>query len=123
MVNLKVRFRKKIIDIDVKHTGFIRRGTGLTFRTRNTSNLLFEFGKEVSWQGNLTSYFVFFPFLTLWLDKKNNVIDYRVIKPFIMTIRQKKKFFRIVEMPINKKNEALLVRFIGKDELRRQFAK
>jgi uncharacterized membrane protein (UPF0127 family) len=112
-MKVSVNFKGKKIDLEVKNTGFIRKGIGLTFRTRNTSNLLFEFDKDVTWQGTLTSLFVFFPFLAIWLDKKNKVVDFQVIKPFIPSINQKNKFRKIIELPINQKNKDKIVRFIG----------
>lgn len=109
-------FRKKKICVDLKKTNFVTKGLGLTFRTKNTKNLLFEFRKLVTWEGNLTSVFVFFPFLTLWLDEKNRVIDFRIVKPFILTINQKNKFKRIIEMPLNDKNRKIIEKIIGKSE-------
>lgn len=114
-------YKGKKISIPAKKTNFITKGTGLTFKTRNTPNLLFEFGKDVTWQGNLTSLFVFFPFLALWLDSKNRVIDHKVINPFLLTIKQKKRFRRILELPINEGNKGLIVRFIGKKNYEMHF--
>lgn len=115
-MKISVNFNANKLLIDVKNTGFIRRGLGLTFRTRDTKNLLFEFSRGVTWQGNLTSIFVFFPFLALWLDDKNKVIDFRVVRPFEFCIKQKKKFRKIVEIPLNNRNKRLIVRFIGKNK-------
>ncbi|MEK6894139.1 MAG: hypothetical protein AABX10_01620 [Nanoarchaeota archaeon] len=116
-----ISFRGRKILVDLKKTGFFRKGLGLTFRTRNTDNLLFEFNKEVSWQGTLTSIFVFFPFLTLWLDNKNKVIDYKVVRPFVFSISQKKRFYRIVEIPINKANFSLISKFVNTAELKKYY--
>jgi len=120
-MELKVLFNKKIVIVPVKKTGFFRKGTGLTFRTRNTDNLLFDFSKPVTWQGDLTSVFVFFSFLTLWLDDKNKVIDFKIIRPFKLKIRQKNKFYRIIELPFNLSNRKLIEKFIGKSEFKRNF--
>ena len=114
-----IHFKKKNILIKVKRTNFISKCFGLTFKTRNTSNLLFEFNKPVTWRGNLTSWFVFFPFLTLWLDDKNNVIDTRVVEPFIFSISQKKEFYKIIELPFNLSNRKLIESFKGKKEFLR----
>jgi|SRR3989344_6587504 len=112
-MKLFVSFKGKRFPVDVCKAGFFRKGLGLIFRTRDTENLLFDFYKDVTWQGNLTSWFVFFPFLTLWLDDNNKIIDFKVVRPFIFSISQKKKFRRIVEIPFNDKNRDLIVRFIG----------
>ena len=120
-MNIYIYFKGKKISTSVKQTNFFIRGLGLTFRTRDTKNLLFEFNREVTWQGNLTSLFVFFPFLTIWLDQKNKVLDYRVINPFVLCIKQNKKFRSIIEIPINNKNKSTIVRFIVNKNYKRYF--
>ena len=113
-MRISVFFKKRKISIDVRKTGFISRGLGLTFRTRNTKNLLFDFSRPVTWQGTLTSWFVFFPFLTLWLDRDNRVIDFHIVKPFVFSISQNKSFYKIVEIPFNLSNRTVIGKFIGK---------
>ncbi len=116
-----IAYKGKKITVHAKKTGFFRKGLGLTFRTRNTQNLIFDFNKYVTWQGNLTSIFVFFPFLTLWLDSKNKVIDYKIVKPFVFSIAQKKKFYRIVEIPLNRANFGLVSKFVNAKELKKYY--
>jgi len=120
-MKISVFFRGRKILIDVHETGFISRGFGLTFRTRETKNLLFDFKKYVTWQGTLTSVFVFFPFLTLWLDSRNKVIDFAVVKPFVFSISQNKPFSRIVEIPLNLSNMPVIGKFIDKKEFFKHF--
>lgn len=116
-----VSHKGKRISIDVLKTGFIRKGLGLTFRTKNTKNLLFDFNRPVTWQGNLTSFFVFFPFLTLWLDNKNKVLDFKVVRPFVFSINQKKKFYKIIEVPLNRANFTLVKKFFSPKDLKRYY--
>jgi len=116
-----VYFKGRKILVEVNNTGFISRGLGLTFRTRETENLLFDFKKGVTWQGTLTSWFVFFPFLTLWLDKDNKIIDFRVVKPFVFSISQNKPFWKIVEIPFNLSNMRVIEKFIGKERFNRYY--
>jgi uncharacterized membrane protein (UPF0127 family) len=85
---------------------------GLMFRGSRTDNLLFEFSKKGF--RAITSFFVFFPFLAVWLDDKNNVVDWRVVKPFRFSINSKKKFRKLVEIPINDKNSKIIQFFVGK---------
>lgn len=112
-MKVDVFHKGKKISIDVKKTNLISKGLGLTFKNRNTDNLIFDFSKNVTWQGTLTSMFVFFPFLTLWVDSKNKVIDFKIVKPFRFSIKQNKQFRKIIEIPINEKNKDLIVRFIS----------
>lgn len=104
-------FRGKRFSVRVVDAGFIRKGFGLMFRSSNTENLLFRFTRR----GNrsLTALFVFFPFLVLWIYKKK-VVDWKIVKPFTLSINTKKKFDFIVELPINQKNHKILRFFDGK---------
>lgn len=120
-MKVSVFLKGKSISIPVKRAGFFRRGLGLTFRTRNTSSLLFDFEKYVTWQGTLTSFFVFFPFLAIWLDDKNRVIDSKIVKPFIFSIRSKRKFYKIVEIPINLDNMYILKKFVSYSKLKKYY--
>ena len=105
----------RTISIDAKQTGFFRRGFGLIFRGRNTENLVFDFKKEVYRRGALTSFFVFFNFLAIWLDNKNEVVEWRICKPFEPRIMPKNNFQKIVEIPFNRKNEEIIRFFVGKN--------
>ena len=72
------------------------------FRRREKAKaLLFEFDESTNL--NLTSFFVFFPFIVIWLDDKNEIIEIRKIQPFQFIIFPKKPFKRIIEIPINQK--------------------
>lgn len=82
---------------------------GLMFRTRNTIPCLFEFD-ELS-EFDITSLFVFFPFVAVWLNSKNEVIDTRLVKPFTIKISCKDPFAKLLEIPVNDKNKSL-VRFL-----------
>lgn len=90
--------------------------TGLILRTKNTKNLLFEnvLGKNFA----LTSYFVFFPFLVLWLDKGKRVIDFKIVRPFELKINSNKKTDSIVEIPINNRNKKIIRFFVGKEKFK-----
>jgi len=79
---------------------------GLMFKTRNTENLLFEFNKDVDI--GIHSFFVFFPFLVVWLDERNRVLDFQIVKQFCFYIRPRFKFRKFVEIPINERNRELV---------------
>ena len=102
----------KKIRISVKKTNLLTRFTGLMFKPRRTSNLLFYFDKERRW--SIHSFFVFFDFLALWLDKSNNVIEWRIVSPFRFFVVPAKPFRKLVEIPINRRNKDLIDFFVGK---------
>ena len=104
--------RQKGIDISVKKVGFFGKLFGLMFRTQETGNLLFTFRKNSS--TSLHSFFVFFNFLVLWLDDKNNVVDMRMVSPFTFSVSTAKNFSKIVEIPSNFKNKEIIRFFDGK---------
>jgi len=102
--------KSKKIKADVKKAGFFGKGTGLMFRTKKTENLLFDFSKNC--RIAIHSYFVFFPFLIVWLDYKNRAVDWRVVYPFTLSVYPKKEFRKFLEIPINDKNKGILSNFI-----------
>ena len=88
--------------MEVVKTGFFRRGLGLMFRISRTDNLLFDISSK-SASKLLTAWFVFFPFLVLWING-NKVVDFRFVRPFEAFIDTTKGFSSIIELPLNKKN-------------------
>ncbi len=103
---INIKFSGKTIKIKVRRMNFFGRFLGLMFRTRNTDNLLFDFGREINI--SIHSLFVFFPFLAIWLDSKNNVIDAKVVKPFCLSIKPDRSFRRIIEIPFRENNLKLI---------------
>ena len=110
-----VKYRNGKIDILSKKVSEIGKITGLMFRSRSTKNLFFDFKK--SSRIKLYSIFVFFPFLVLWLNKKNNVVDFRIVNPFSLSVYTKKRFFSLIEIPLNEKNEKIVKFFVGKRKI------
>jgi|SRR3989344_3697994 len=110
-VNFSFNHKGRKFSLEVEECKRAKWGLGLMFKTRKAKPLLFNFGREINW--TLTSLFVFFPFLALWLDDKNNVIDLRVVKPFIPAIISKKPFSKLLEIPINDENKELIGVIVG----------
>lgn len=109
---MKAYLGKKKINLDVRRVKLPWISTGLMFRTNMTRNLLFEFSSPLRMP--ITSLFVFFSFLVVWLDERNRVVDYKVVKPFSFSVNSRKKFIKFVEIPINRKNSGILRFFVGK---------
>ncbi|MEK6856288.1 MAG: hypothetical protein AABX66_03985 [Nanoarchaeota archaeon] len=103
---MKISFKKKVFDISISETGIFGKIIGLMFRNSNTNNLLFSFSKDVS--VSLHSWFVFFDFYVVWLNKENKIIEFRKIRPFTTMIYCTKKFRKIIEIPVNEKNRNLI---------------
>lgn len=101
-----IKLRNKKIRINLKKPKFFGRIFGLMFRTRNTDNLLFAFNKDI--KISFHSWFVFFNFIVLYLDSNDRIIEFKLVKPFTFSIECKKKFRKVVEIPVNEKNKHLL---------------
>ena len=112
MINIKNK--GKFIELNVKKTGKFERGIGLMFKSRMSENLVFDFNRNVGI--SIHSYFVFFPFLAIWLDEKNNLIESKIVRPFRFRVRPVKNFRRLVEVPINQENTKILDFFVGNRE-------
>jgi hypothetical protein len=51
---------------------------------------------------------VFFPFVAIWLDDKNKIIDLKVVKSFNFSVSPNKSFCKLVEIPINNKYKKIV---------------
>lgn len=88
-----------MLKIKVRRMNGIRKYLGLMFGTSKTIPLLFEF--KYNRKINIHSWFVFFPFLALWLDKNNKVLEAKVMKPFT-THNQQQEAMKLIEIPLGK---------------------
>lgn len=111
---MKIHFKKRLIRVHAKKTGNFKKFIGLMFKSRNTDVLLFEFSKNEPC--TIHSFFVFFPFLAVWLDKDNKVMELNVVKPFTPAVTPKKQPQKLMEIPINQDNRKLIEFFVGKKE-------
>jgi len=114
---MNIYYGKRKITLEVRKLSFFGRFRGLMFRINSeiTENLLFEFGRKN--RIAIHSFFVFFCFLAVWIDEKNNVVDFKIVKPFKPYISSKKNFFKLVEIPINEKNKRIIEFFVGKGKI------
>ena len=99
-MNLTIKHKNKKFKLNAKVCNFFQRFSGLMFCRRESARaFLFDFKKPV--RISLHSFFVFFPFIVIWLDDKNKIIKIRRIKPFTLIIYQENFFNKAVEIPIN----------------------
>ena len=103
MKKRKIGFRCKggKINLNVLECNFLERFRGLMFRNIDNAEalLLFNSKKPVRWR--IHSFFVFSPFVAVWLDDKNKVVDLKVLNPFTLSAGPKKPFNKLIEIPIN----------------------
>jgi uncharacterized membrane protein (UPF0127 family) len=96
-----IKNKSKSIKIkNIKKLSEFGKAIGLMFRRKEKCPaMLFEFKKPTRMR--IHSLFVFFPFAAVWTDDKNKIIDKKIVKPFRFSISCKKKFYKLVEIPLN----------------------
>ena len=106
---MKICFKGKDIEVKAKKVGFFGKVFGLMFKSSNTGNLLFY-----NFRGEIHSYFVFFPFVAVWIDSSNNVVDCEVVRPFRFAVKPKKQADKLIEIPLNSDNSSLVRLLVGR---------
>jgi uncharacterized membrane protein (UPF0127 family) len=95
------------IKVSVKECNLFWKSVGLMFSRRETAKkLLFSFNnkQEIA----IHSFFVFYNFLAVWLDKNNNVVDLKIVRPFRFCVFPSRPAFKLVEIPINQNNKNII---------------
>ncbi len=110
---IKLTFKKQEFEIDLKVCNGFQKFSGLMFKKREKAQaLLFEFKKPE--KINIHSLFVFFPFLAIWLDDKNKILDLKIVKSFNFSVSPNKFFNKLIEIPFNRKYKKI-VEFFGRE--------
>lgn len=82
------------------------------FRSRATENLLFDFQKPS--RVAITSWFVFFPFVAVWLDKRRRIVEARIVYPFTARVVPRFPSSYLIELPLNRRNSRITRFLVGK---------
>lgn len=105
-----INYKSKKIKVEVEDCNFFRKFSGLMFSRREKAGiLLFDFKEKQKIA--IHSFFVFYPFIAIWLDKKNKIVDLKVVKSFAFCVSPKKSCYKLVEIPINKENNKIVKLF------------
>ena len=112
---MEIIYKNKKIEIHVRKVSELGKITGLMFRKKTTNSLLFMFNRNSNMR--IHSFFVFFNFLAIWADSNDRVIEWKVIKPFTLSVKPKKSFMKLIEIPMSKKNQKILEFFVGKGKI------
>ena len=110
---MRINFFNKSVEISkVKECNWFNKIKGLMFSRRKKADvLLFAFDKPTKMA--IHSFFVFFPFIAVWLDDKNKVIDMKVVKPFSPSVSCKKFYYKLVEIPVNRRYSKIVKFLVG----------
>ncbi len=104
---MKIKHDAREIEVPVKKVFNLGKIRGLMFRKKeNSPALLFEFKGDTLLE--IHSFFVSFPFLALWLDEKNKILEKKIVKPNKIKIKPKEKYRKLVEIPLNKKFDDII---------------
>jgi uncharacterized membrane protein (UPF0127 family) len=110
---LLIGYKGKKIKIVALDCNFFKKFSGLMFSDKEKAEvLLFNF--KTKQKISIHSFFVFYDFLAVWLDDKNRVVDLKKVKPFTFCVSPKKDCFKLVEIPINRKNKKIISKFFTK---------
>lgn len=110
---ITINYKNKKINLVAEECNSLKKITGLMFSLRqNAKILLFDF--KTKQNIIIHSFFVFYPFIAIWLDDKNNVLDLKIVKPFNPFVSSKKSSYKLVEIPINKTNDNLVKTLISR---------
>ena len=104
--DMQFSYGNKRLRINIKKCNSFQKISGLMFKSKNTSALLFEFPKKTKMA--IHSFFVFSPFYAIWLDENNKLIEIKKIKPFTFHVKPTKPFSKLLEIPINNKYKEII---------------
>jgi len=105
-LNLPLKFGSRLMKIKIigENCNLWKKFSGLMFsRRENSEILIFSFKRKQKIA--IHSFFVYYPFIAVWLDEKNKITDIKIVKPFTSYAAPRKKSLILVEIPINKKNK------------------
>lgn len=102
-MEIEIFSNKRKIRLKVQKCNLFGMFRGLMFRRRENAPALLLFDFKKSLRIKIHSWFVFFPFLAVWLDDKNKIVEKRLVKPWKFLVLPRKKFMKLVEIPLNKK--------------------
>ncbi|MEK6880534.1 MAG: hypothetical protein AABY22_13035 [Nanoarchaeota archaeon] len=108
-----LNYKDKKIEIEgIKRCNFFEKIFGLMFMQRERAEaLLFDFKNNT--RIAIHSYFVFFPFIAIWLNAENRIVDYKLVMPFKGLISPLQEFSKLIEIPINKKYQEVVEVLVG----------
>lgn len=109
---LRVFNRHKSLQIDVKRVGFFTQFIGLMFSRRKTPIRLFSYSSDR--KVPIHSWFVFYEFLIVWIDSKNKIVSWKLVKPFTSLVLPTINCRAFLEIPIDDKYKKELDFVVGK---------
>lgn len=99
-------YRRRKIELEAKECSSLwSKFRGLMFRNKNTEVLVFIFNKPT--KAPIHSFFCK-EFISVWLDDKNKIVEIKKISSWKLSIRPRKEFMKLIEIPVNDKNMKII---------------
>lgn len=113
-------YKNKEFSLDFFECNFLERASGLMFTRKSSAKpLLFDFKKPVN--SSIHSFFVFFDFVAIWLDEKNQVVELKVVRPWKISVSPTEKFVKLLEIPINSSYKKFCESLVGPSSKDKRF--
>lgn len=107
---MKITLNKKTIDVPLRRLSLFGKIKGLMF-SRSSQILFFANTNRIH------SLFVFFSFLAVWLNDKNEIIEITMVKPFRLDVKPRKFATNLIEIPIVEDNNKIIELLVGKGKV------
>lgn len=105
-MNIKINKKNLFIE-NVEKASWLKNFTGLMFKGENANPILFNIPNSP-----IHSLFCK-PFLAIWFNK-GKIIDIKFINSVKLSIKPKKSFTHLLEIPYNHKYQLLIKKLLGK---------
>ena len=110
-MKVKITHNGKVYEFPLEKYSSWKIYKGLMF-SKNKKPLLMEIKNK-----SIHSMFVFSPFLALWLNDDNRIVDYRLVHPFSSSIIPKSDFSKIIEIPYEGEYKNIIDEILGQKGL------
>ena len=107
-MRIGLRSENKKISFEIEKCNLLEMFRGLMFRRKENAPALLLFDFKKPGRMKIHSWFVFFPFLAVWLDDKNKILEIKKVRSWSFCVFPKEKFYKLVEIPINKKYKKIV---------------
>jgi len=101
-----IHFEKRKIGVIAEDCNLFQKFLGLMFSRREKAKILL-FRLKNKQKIRIHSFYVFYPFIAVWLDEKNEVVDFKIVKPFIPCVSHRGEADKLIEIPMNRKNKKI----------------
>jgi uncharacterized membrane protein (UPF0127 family) len=104
----------KKLNLKVKKCGLFGMFRGLMFCRRENAKALLLLDFKESQRLKIHSLFVFFPFIAIWLDDKDKIIEIKKVNPWKFCVLPQKEFYKLIEIPCNRRYNNFIINLLSR---------